>query len=437
MFMNVKNLNKIFDQLFPICRSITGNGYSRSLQILKKYINFKILKYRSGKKVLDWITPNEWNISDAYVSKNNKKIIDFKKNNLHIVSYSQPLNKTIGLNKLQEHLYSIKKYPKLIPYVTSHYNKNWGFCLEHEKRGKLKKGSYKVVIKSNFTKGYVRNGLAKLTGKKDKIILLSSYLCHPSMANNELSGPLVMLGLFEKIKRWKKRNFNYYFLINPETIGSICFLNSHKNILKNKLQSGLVLTCLGGPKNKLSYKKSRLGNSTLDRLFEYLNKKKFNLIRNFSPTDGSDERQYCSSEMNLPVGQVARTVYGQYHQNHTSGDNKKFMNINQIAKSIDQLENVLKINDNIFPLKRFIPYGELQLGRRGLYPNLNTSFDKTHKNEAENKNINKRKLKILLYLLSYADKNHDILNIANITNFSLDEIVEVLQICLDKKLIKI
>ena len=437
MFMNVKNLNKIFDQLFPICRSITGNGYSRSLQILKKYINFKILKYRSGKKVLDWITPNEWNISDAYVSKNNKKIIDFKKNNLHIVSYSQPLNKTIGLNKLQEHLYSIKKYPKLIPYVTSHYNKNWGFCLEHEKRGKLKKGSYKVVIKSNFTKGYVRNGLAKLTGKKDKIILLSSYLCHPSMANNELSGPLVMLGLFEKIKRLKKRNFNYYFLINPETIGSICFLNSHKNILKNKLQSGLVLTCLGGPKNKLSYKKSRLGNSTLDRLFEYLNKKKFNLIRNFSPTDGSDERQYCSSEMNLPVGQVARTVYGQYHQYHTSGDNKKFMNINQIAKSIDQLENVLKINDNIFPLKRFIPYGELQLGRRGLYPNLNTSFDKTHKNEAENKNINKRKLKILLYLLSYADKNHDILNIANITNFSLDEIVEVLQICLDKKLIKI
>tara|TARA_Y100001970_G_scaffold75620_1_gene95815 strand:- start:6749 stop:8056 length:1308 start_codon:yes stop_codon:yes gene_type:complete len=435
--MNVKNLNKIFDQLFPICRSITGNGYSRSLQILKKYINFKILKYRSGKKVLDWITPNEWNISDAYVSKNNKKIIDFKKNNLHIVSYSQPLNKTIGLNKLQEHLYSIKKYPKLIPYVTSHYNKNWGFCLEHEKRAKLKKGSYKVVIKSNFTKGYVRNGLAKLTGKKDKIILLSSYLCHPSMANNELSGPLVMLGLYEKIKRWKKRNFNYYFLINPETIGSICFLNSHKNILKKKLQSGLVLTCLGGPQNKLSYKKSRLGNSTLDRLFEYLNKKKFNLIRNFSPTDGSDERQYCSSEMNLPVGQIARTIYGQYHQYHTSGDNKKFMNINQIAKSIDQLENVLRINDNIFPLKRFIPYGELQLGRRGLYPNLNTSFDKTHKNEAENKNINKRKLKILLYLLSYADGKHDILNIANITNFSLKEIVEVLQICLDKKLIKI
>jgi len=331
-------------------------------------------------------------------------------------------------------LYSINKYPKLIPYVTSYYQKNWGFCLKHEIRKKLKKGNYKVVIKSKFTKGYIRNGLAKLKGDGNKIVLLSSYLCHPSMANNELSGPLVILGLFEKIKKWKRRNFNYYFLINPETIGSICFLSSYRNILKKNLSSGLVLTCLGGPKNMLSYKKSRLGNSTLDRLFEYYNKEKLTLIRNFSPENGSDERQFCSSETNLPVGQVARTIYEQYYQYHNSGDNKSFMNINQVIKSINELEKILRINDSIFPLKRFMPYCELQLGKRQLYPNINS--EKTRNNYTNNLIDNRKKLNILLNLLSYADGKHDILDIVKIAKYDLNEIVEVLQICLDQKLIK-
>ena len=432
--MNRKTLDRIFDELFPICRSITGDGYNKSLNILKNFISFKILKYKSGKKIFDWVIPNEWNISDAYIKKNNKKIIDFKKNNLHVINYSYPINREITLNKLQQHLYSIKKYPKLIPYVTSYYQKNWGFCLEHEKRKKMKKGNYKVVIKSKFKKGYVRNGLAKIKGNGNKIVLLSSYLCHPSMANNELSGPLVMLGLFKKIKKWKRRNFNYYFLINPETIGSICFLGSYKNILKKNLNSGVVLTCLGGPKNKLSYKKSRLGNSTLDRLFEYYNKKKLTSIRNFSPIEGSDERQFCSSETNLPIGQVARTIYGQYYQYHNSGDNKNFMNINQIIKSTNELEKILKINDNIFPLKRFMPYCELQLGKRQLYSNINS--ESTRNNSTDNLIVNGKQRNILLNLLSYADGKHDILDIVKITKYNLNEVVEVLQICLKQKLIK-
>ncbi len=428
------NLNRIFDRLFPICRSIAGEGYNNSLNILREYINFKILKYRSGKKIFDWVVPNEWYIKEAFIKKNNEKIIDFKNNNLHVNSYSTPVNKIISLEQLQQHLFSLKKYPKLIPYVTSYYKKNWGFSIEHEKRKKLKKGNYQVVINSSFKKGFVKNGLAKIEGNSSKTVLLSSYLCHPSMANNELSGPLVMLGLYEKIKKWKKINFSYYFLINPETIGSVCFLSTYKNILKKNLQSGLVLTCLGGPNKKLSYKKSRLGNSSLDRLFMYYSKKNNFLIRDFSPESGSDERQYCSSENNLPVGQIVRTMYGQYYQYHTSGDNKKFMKISQVIKSVNTLEKILKINDNIFPLKRFMPYCELQLGKRNLYPNINSH---KYTNYSSDNLIDSRKsLNILLNILSYADGKHDILDIANITKYSLSKIVDILQICLAQKLIK-
>ena len=429
------NFNRIFDKLFPICRSITGEGYNDSLNILKEYINFKILKYPSRKKIFDWIIPDEWNVQDAFIKKNNKKIIDFKKHTLHLVSYSIPVNKIISLKQLQQHLFSIKKYPKLIPYITSYYKKNWGFCLKHEKRKKLKKGNYKVLINSTFKKGFVKNGLAKIKGNSNKIVLLSSYLCHPSMANNELSGVLALLGLYEKIQKWKNPNFSYYFLINPETIGSICFLSTHRNFLIKNLQSGLVLTCLGGPKKNLSYKKSRLGNSSLDRLFIYYANKNHFSIRDFSPESGSDERQYCSSENNLPVGQIARTFPGQFYQYHTSGDNKKFMKINQVIKSVNALEKILKINDNIFPLKRFMPYCELQLGKRNLYPNI-SSANSTHRNSTDNLVDSRKQLNILLNILSYADGKHDILDIANITNYELNDIINVLQICLTQKLIK-
>ena len=242
-----KTINNLFNQLFPILRSITGAGYIKSLNILSKYIKFKKLRYPSGKKVFDWTVPKEWVIKDAYVKVDGKKIIDFKKNNLHIVNYSVPVNKTMSLKELNRHLYSLKKRPNIIPYVTSYYKKNFGFCVEHQKRKKLKDKNYQVVIDSKFINGNVVNGISEIKGKTKKTILISSYLCHPSMANNELSGPLTMVGLYDKIKKWKNRQFNYLFLINPETIGSVCFLSNYKEFLKKNLDSGLVLTCLGGP----------------------------------------------------------------------------------------------------------------------------------------------------------------------------------------------
>jgi len=434
MSLDFKNIDKLFDELFPILRSITGKGYIKSLNILSRYIKIKKLKYPSGKKVFDWTVPKEWVINDAYVKVDGKKIIDIKKNNLHVVNYSSPINKTMRLSQLNKHLYSIKKDPKIIPYVTSYYKKNFGFCIEHQKRQKLKNLDYQVVVDSKFVNGNIVNGISEIKGKTKKTILISTYLCHPSMANNELSGPLTLVGLYNKIKKWKNRQYNYLFLINPETIGSICFLSSHKEFLKKNLDSGLVLTCLGGPKKKLSYKKSRIGTSSLDKIFTNLSNNGRVLLREFTPLSGSDERQYCASELNLPVGQVARTVYGSNNSYHTSGDNKKFMKISQVMKSITEIEKILKINDGLYPLKRYMPYCELQLGKRGLYPNINAS--ETRNFSSDNAVTGRKQLNILLYILSYADGKNNIVDISSKSGFGLDEVQKVLNLCIKNKLIK-
>ena len=430
-----KLLNKLFDKLFPINRSIMGDGYRKSLKILGFYFDFKYKKFKTKKKVFDWVVPNEWNITEAYIKFKNKKIIDFKKNNLHVVSYSHPTKLKISLDHLQKHLFSLKRYPKLIPYVTSYYKKFWGFSLEHSKRKKLKKGIYQVVIKSSLKPGFLENGLAKIDGNSSKVCLLTSYLCHPSMANNELSGPLVLLGLYLRIKKWKNRNLNYHFLINPETIGSICYLSDNKNFLKKNMHSGMVLTCLGGPKSKLSYKKSRIDNSPLNKIFSYFEKKKIVNLREFDPRSGSDERQYCSSELNLPMGQISRTIYDQYYQYHTSGDNKKFMNIKQLVKSIDTIENILKLNDWIFPLKRYQPYCEPQLGKRNLYPNIGFDIDEIKKS-SDVLVDNAERLNILVSLLSYADGEHDIIDISKKLNMDVNKFPRVLDLAIKNKLIK-
>ncbi len=378
MKKNTFNLEKIFDQLFPICRSITGDGYRKSFNIIKKFIPFKKYKYQTGKKVFDWEIPKEWNVKNAYVKNlRDKKIIDFSQNNLHLMSYSTPVNKIMPLSELNKNLHSISSQPKYIPYVTSYYKKNWGFCLSHSQRLKLKNENYKVFIDSSLKKGFVEWGelLLKKTVKDNSLkkdtILITSYLCHPSMANNELSGPLIQILLYLKLKKLKRRKFNYLFVINPETIGSICFIHKNLKYLKNKLISGIVLTCLGGPEKKLSYKLSRDGNSLLDKYFIQMAKNKKTNIRKFD-TNGSDERQYCSSECNLPVGQLARTVYGKNKEYHTSADNKKFVRLKMFKETANEIFKFFQDNEKKNFLRRKQPYCEMQLGKRNLYPNINS-----------------------------------------------------------------
>jgi aminopeptidase-like protein len=375
---NTFNIERIFDQLFPICRSITGDGYRKSFNIIKKFIPFKKYKYQTGKKVFDWEIPNEWNVKNAYVKNlRDKKIIDFSQNNLHLMSYSTPVNKIMPLSELNKNLHSISSQPKDIPYVTSYYKKNWGFCLSHSQRLKLKNENYKVFIDSSLKKGFVEWGelLLKKTVKDNSLkkdtISITSYLCHPSMANNELSGPLIQILLYLKLKKLKRRKFNYLFVINPETIGSICFIHKNLKYLKKKLISGIVLTCLGGPEKKLSYKLSRDGNSLLDKYFTQMAKNKKTNIRKFE-TNGSDERQYCSSECNLPVGQLARTVYGKNKEYHTSADNKKFVRLKMFKETANEIFKFFQDNEKKIFLRRKQPYCEMQLGKRNLYPNINS-----------------------------------------------------------------
>ena len=288
---------------------------------------------------------------------------------------------------------------------------------------------YNCVIDSKFKKGFLVNGYGTLKGKSKKTILITTYLCHPSLANNELSGPLVMSGLYNEIKKWKKRNFTYIFLINPETIGSLCFLHSHAKKINKNISSGLVLTCLGGPKKKLSYKLTKNENSSLDKFFIRLSKKKKILIRKYDAATGSDERQYNSPGFDLPVGNICRSVYGKYKSYHTSGDNKKFMNISKVKKSIDEIAKILKSHDKLLPLQRVSPYGELMLSKRNLYPSIgNVENYKLFKDE--------EMLNILLNILSYANGKNNIQDIAEVKSFNFSKTLEVLDTCLKLKLVK-
>lgn len=415
------NVNKIFDKLFPICRSITGEGYRQSFDIIKKFIPFKKYKYPSGKKVFDWKVPNEWNIKEAYIENfSKKKIIDFTQNNLHLMSYSIPVNKTISLSDLDKNLHSLPNQPTAIPYVTSYYKKNWGFCLTHKQRLNLKNEKYKVFIKSSLKKGFVEWGefLLKKTvddkSVKKDTILITSYLCHPSMANNELSGPLIQILLYLKLQKLKKRKFNYLFVINPETIGSICFIHKNLKFLKENVISGLVLTCLGGSEQKLSYKMSRLGNSIFDRYFNKLAKRKKIKLRDFDCSSGSDERQYCSSELNLPIGQLSKTVYGTNKEYHTSLDDKKFVKLEKFEKTASEIFNYIKDNENQIFLRRKQPYCELQLGKRGLYPNINSPL--TWKDSSDKIYSSKIQLNIIQEILSSADGSTSLSDL-KISNF--------------------
>ena len=401
------DLEKTFDELFPICRSITGNGYRKSFNIVKRFIPFKKYKYQTGKKVFDWKIPNEWNINNAYVENlRGEKIIDFRKNNLHVLYYSTPVNKIMTFSSLDKNLHSIKNQPNVIPYVTSYYKKNWGFCLSHNQRLKLINENYKVFIDSSLKKGFVEWGehILKKTVKDNSIkkdtILISSYLCHPSMANNELSGPLIQILIYLKLKRLKKRKFNYLFAINPETIGSICLIHKNLKFLKENLISGIVLTCLGGPEKKLSYKLSRAGNSVFDKEFIKMAKNKKIKIRQFE-SSGSDEKQYCSSECNFPVGQLARTVYGDNKEYHTSADNKKFVRLNMFEKTANEIFNFIKNNEKKIFLRRKQPYCEIQLGKRNLFPNTNSP--NTWKHSSDHILNSRDQLKIIRTILSNAD----------------------------------
>ena len=249
-----ENIRKLINKLYPICRSITGKGFSDSLKILQENMDIKINKFKTGTKVLDWTIPKEWNINDAYViDPSGKKIIDFKKHNLHVVNYSIPVNKIISLEELKKKLFTLPNQPNAIPYITSYYKKDWGFCIEYNKFKKLKKGQYKVFIDSTLKNGNLIYSDSLIQGKSKKQILLSTYLCHPQMANHELGGPILLSFLYKILKKTGPHKYSYRFLVCPENIGSAAFLHKNKKKLKNII-AGYIINCVGSGK-EITYKK--------------------------------------------------------------------------------------------------------------------------------------------------------------------------------------
>ncbi len=422
-------LNDLFDELFPICRSITGEGLQQSLQIVARHVPLEIEQVRSGVQVYDWTVPPEWNIRSAKLtSPNGETLADFSDNNLCVVNYSEPVDRRLSLAELRPHLHSIPAQPDAIPYVTSYYQRAWGFCLPHRVLERLEEGQYHARIDSDFSPdGGVHFGHCTLDGESKQEFLLTSYLCHPSLANNELSGPLVLIGLYDRLSHWTRRRFTYRFLINPETIGALCFLHRHADALRARLAGGFVLTCLGGPSPRLSYKMSRRGDALPDRIVRYLRECEHDSleIRPFDPTTGSDERQYCSPGFNLPVGQFARTIYGQYAGYHNSGDTKQFMGIEPLIKSIDEIERILARIEIGGPFRNLKPFGEPQLGRRGLYPNVNS--EATRRQSTDTLIDARVFLNRVLRILSDSDGLHDMADIARKCQCRLDELAPVIE----------
>ena len=422
-----KQLEKYFDRLWPIMRSLTGDGNRKTLGILSELVDLKITEVPSGTTCLDWTVPPEWNIREAWI-KNGQghKIVDIADDNLHILGYSVPFNGELGFDELKPHLYTLPEQPDLIPYLTSYYQRRWGFCLSHDQFLKLDRNdTYHVFIDSSLDEqGTMTTGEAVLKGKSEEEILFSTYICHPSMANNELSGPLVTAFLYKKLKQKKNRKYTYRFLFAPETIGSIYNLSVKGMYWKKNLQSGFVINCVGDP-GAFTYKKSRRGNSLADRVAEAVLKqteKQYKII-DFVPR-GSDERQFCSPGFNLPVGSLMRTMYGQYPEYHTSADNKNFIDFEAMEKSVLKYLELVEVLEKNEKYLNNLPYGEPQLGKRGLYPTLSEK-DKSSFVDA------------MMWMLNLSDGENDLIAISERSKIKFKELIPVLDILMEKNILKV
>ena len=411
-------------KLWPINRSLTGAGVDSTLLLIKQRLPIKILNFNSGEKVFDWKIPKVWNLKEAWIkNKSNQKIIDFSSNNLHIVGYSQNINKTLTFKELKKKIHTLKDQPKAIPYVTSYYKKDWGFCLQYNKFKKLKDDKYKVYINSSFKKGKLKIGELLIKGETKKEVLISTYICHPSMANNEISGIVVSTKLAQWIKK-KRRKFTYRFLFLPETIGSIAYLSKNFKILKKNVIAGYVLTCIGDNRN-YSVLESKQKNSLSDVIAKKILRKKRNAkIYNWS-SRGSDERQYCSPGIDLPVASLMRTKYGEYPEYHTSLDQignvitkKGLKGGFEFAKEV--LESLEK---QMFPKSR--TFCEPFLSKKKIYPTLS-------KKGSVDKSLSKK-----LEYLSYCDGKKSLVEIANCLNLDLKNSREIIQFLKKNNLIKL
>jgi len=438
---------QLMEKLYPICRSITGNGVRKTLEIIKKEIPLEIHEVPTGEKVFDWTIPKEWNINDAYIiDPHGKKIVDFKESNLHVLNYSVPINQKISLSELKKHIHTIPEKPDAIPYVTSYYSENWGFCMTHNNFLDLKDGTYHVVIDSKLEEGSLTYGEFFIPGKSEFEILLSCYVCHPSMCNDNLSG-VVLLTQIAKYFKNIKNNYSIRFIFVPETIGAISWIQQNEANL-SKIKHGLIATCLGDS-GKFTYKKTRLGNAEIDKtVIKILENSKFEFKTvDFFPW-GSDERQFCSPGFNLPIGSLMRSMYGtkDFPEYHTSNDNLEFMNKESLKESFEKYIEIIKDLDRNFSQKHrmqsgqkeikncesemylnLFPKCEPQLGRRGVYRKLG----------GQNNSLESRKNEFAIFwVLNLSDGQHSILDIIRKSGFEENVIRNAVKILIEKGILE-
>lgn len=399
--------------LFPICRSITGDGVRETLAYFGKLLpDLTVHEVPSGTQAFDWTVPDEWNIRSAWIAdEKGKRIVDFAESNLHVVGYSTPVDAWMTLEELQPHLHSLPEQPDAIPYVTSYYVQRWGFCLSHNQRERLEPGRYQVVIDSTLAPGSLTYGEVILRGKEEKEILLSTYICHPSMANNELSGPVVTAALAEWIASRNDRRFTYRILFIPETIGSIVYLSRHLEEMKRKTVAGFVVTCIGDDRG-YSLLLSRAGDTVADRAARLV-------MTSYAPGyveysylhRGSDERQYCSPGVDLPVVSIMRSGYLGYPEYHTSLDDLTLISPAGLAGGFTAIRKCIEMLEHNH-IYRATMLCEPHLGGRGLYPTLGSKGAVPW-------------VRSLTNVLAYADGTRDLVDIAAQIGVSPEEAVEI------------
>jgi aminopeptidase-like protein len=393
------DLHALAAELYPICRSITGDGVRQTLRILQRSIPIEVSEVPSGSPVLDWTVPKEWNIRDAYVkAPDGRRVIDFHRSNLHVMGYSLPIRARMTLDELRPHLFTRPDLPDVIPYRTSYYAEAWGFCLSHRQLEQMTDSEYEVVIDASLEPGSLTYGECRLPGTSDDEVLISCHICHPSLANDNLSGIAVATMLARTLAQ-RARRYSYRFLFIPGTIGSITWL-ARNEAWVSRIRHGLVLAGVGD-RGAFTYKKSRRGTADIDRAASYVlgQTSRPSSILEFSPY-GYDERQFCSPGFDLPVGCLMRTPFGQYPEYHTSDDNLGFLTADSLKESLAVCLDIVDVLEHDIRYVNQNPKGEPQLGRRGLYRSTGGQLDRASRELA------------LLWVLNQSDGSHGLLDIA-------------------------
>jgi aminopeptidase-like protein len=404
-------MHSLVADLFPICRSITGNGIRQTLDVLKRQVPLEVHEVPSGTPVFDWIVPPEWNIREAYVqAADGRRIIDFRASNLHVLNYSVPVRARLRLDELKPHLFTRPDWPEVIPYRTSYYKESWGFCLSHRHLEGIPEGEYEVVIDSSLEPGALTYGEYHLPGESDDEVLFSCHICHPSLANDNLSAVAVAVWLAQALASRPTRRYSYRFLFIPGTIGSITWLARNESSV-SRIKHGLVLAGLGAGEG-FTYKKSRRGDAEIDRVVTHtlVHAKRPSSVIDFSPY-GYDERQFCSPGFNLPIGCLMRTPHGQYREYHTSADDLSFVAPAALEESLETCVRIVDVLERNGRYVNISPKCEPQLGRRGLYRSLGGEMDAASRELA------------MLWVLNLSDGGSALLDIAERSGLPFHAIV--------------